>query len=101
MNCGERWHCFFKEKSGQKRKKKRKKEKKKRDKGWLEDNIANLLFTWHDYINKKNIISKFRKVIFYFENVSSVSPTDKVSYSCIRDLMFNFHLHQKLIGVLI
>ena len=23
MNCGERWHCFFKEKSGQKRKKKR------------------------------------------------------------------------------
>ena len=53
MNCGERWHCFFKEKSGQKRKKKKEKKKKKRDKGWLEDNIANLLFTWHDYINKK------------------------------------------------
>ena len=27
-----------------------------------------LLSTWHDYINKKNIISKFWKIIFYFEN---------------------------------
>ena len=31
MNCGERWHCFFKEKSGQKRKKKKEKKKKKRE----------------------------------------------------------------------
>ena len=31
----------------------------------------------------------------------SVSLTGKVSDSCIRDMEFNSHLHQKLIGVFI